>query len=178
MAKKQNSLIYVIAILLIAIVILSTVLVFMRNNPSIQELSNNFNSELKWSVPENTVIIEKIDVNGSSVTVFSGCKSITAETSPERAATLFNAINNRTEVRPDIYQSFASTIESFDVKLEGIIVHRFDQDVFYSDAYFRVSDQILQLDMKPSDAMSLALRSGAPIYYNSTIFSELGENVC
>jgi bifunctional DNase/RNase len=40
------------------------------------------------------------------------------------------------------------------------------------------SSDLLDLDMRPSDAMALALRTGAPIYLNMTLLREVGTDIC
>jgi len=52
------------------------------------------------------------------------------------------------------------------------------EDVYLSNAIFRSDNNVLELDMRPSDAIALALRTGTPIYLNMTLLREVGVNIC
>ena len=63
-------------------------------------------------------------------------------------------------------------------KVHEVAIYRFDSDIFYSDAYFTSKDGMLQLDMRPSDAIALAVRTKSPVYINKTILATMGKNIC
>ncbi len=179
MAKKnttKNWFIPVIIVLLTIILILGIYLIYILSIKS--TVQAEIKDEMVWTLPEGFVKLDSIKVEGTSVAVISNCKAIIAETSPERAMALFNAINNKTAERPDIYESTATVLQSFDIKLEAVLVHKVDENVYYADSYFRVGNKILQLDMKPSDAITIALRSGAAVYYKKQLFDTVGQKVC
>lgn len=178
MAKKNSSnwVVPVVALLSVIVAVLAISLVYVISTKQAVQVAGN--DDISWKPPEGFVKLDSIKVEGTSVAVVSNCKAIIAETSPERALALSNALNNKTAERPDVYESTASVLQSFDIKLEAVLVHKVDESVYYADAYFRVGNKILQLDMKPSDAMTIALRAGSPIYYKQELFDKTGQKVC
>jgi len=178
---KDNTLICIIILLIGIIIYLSATILTGVNEIPLSDnniISNTSNNEIKWSVPDGFIKIDSVSVEGNTVIITKNCTGIIAQTSEERASGLANALNNVTDTRPDVYESIASVLQSFDIRMEAVLVHRFESDTFFADAYFRIGNNLLQLDMKPSDAMAIALRQGSSIYYNQTLFEQLGENIC
>ncbi|MBI4895697.1 MAG: bifunctional nuclease family protein [Candidatus Aenigmarchaeota archaeon] len=173
---NKNWFIPITITLLLVILVLGVSLIYVLSTKTISQIEVKDN--MTWNPPEGFVKLDSIKVEGTSVAVVSNCKAIIAETSPERALALFNALNNKTAERPDIYESTASVLQSFNIKLEAVLVHKVDESVYYADSYFRIGNKILQLDMKPSDAMTVALRTGSPIYYKQELFDKVGQKVC
>ena len=182
MAKNSKNSIftYLIMLLLVIVIILVSFMLYFVTKPAASgELPEAKPTETpELSVPSGFIKPDSIEVTGTSVLIKKGCRALSADTTPERAIGIFNALYNRTDQRPDIYEGFASLLQSFDIKIEYVLVQSFENNTFYSDAYFRSGNDILQLDMKPSDAMAIALRAGANIYFNTTLFNEISENIC
>jgi len=53
-----------------------------------------------------------------------------------------------------------------------------ENNIYYSKAIFSTKDKILNLDMRPSDAIVLAIRLNKPIYINNYLLDNFGTNVC
>ncbi|MBI5332390.1 MAG: bifunctional nuclease family protein [Candidatus Aenigmarchaeota archaeon] len=176
---KNSIFLYLAVALLIIIVILVSLLLYLATSKSIDVIRQQDNVEYaEWKVPPGYIKPDSFEVTGASVLIKKGCRQLTAETTPERALGIFNALYNRTDQRPDIYEGMVSLMQAYNIKVESVMVYAFADDTFYSDAYFRVGNDILQLDMKPSDAMAVALRTNSSIYFNTTLFNEKSENVC
>jgi len=117
-------------------------------------------------------------VDGTTITIGRGCIAIVADTSTERAEAIVLALANKTDVRPNAWDGWASTLKSFNVTLEAVTMWGKSEDAYLSNAIFRSGSDVLELDMKPSDAIALALRTGTPIYLNMTLVREVGVNIC
>jgi len=122
-----------------------------------------------------------LEVVGTTIITGANCTALVADTSEERALAISDALANRTGERPDTWTSWATTLRSFNLTLETVQIQRFDGKFFYSDVLLRglaEQEKLLRLDMRPSDAITLALRLGAPIYINSTLLQESGIDIC
>lgn len=67
--------------------------------------------------------------------------------------------------RPLTHNLFASVLEVLGVKLMRILIYKVDNGVFYSYLYMKAEETILRIDARTSDAVALALRMNAPIFY-------------
>ena len=117
-------------------------------------------------------------VDGTTITVGRGCTAIVADTSQERADAIALALANKTDVRPNAWDGWASTLKTFNITFEAMTMWGRSEDVYLSNAIFRSDNNVLELDMRPSDAIALALRTGTPIYLNMTLLREVGVNIC
>ena len=61
----------------------------------------------------------------------------------------------------DLFKNFAS---AFSVTISEVVIYRLDEGVFYSHLICAGNDSVVKLDARTSDAVSLALRFGCPIY--------------
>jgi hypothetical protein len=119
-----------------------------------------------------------LEVDGNTVTIGRGCTAIVSETSPERAEAIQMGLENKTGERPTSYDGWASMLGEFNVTLEAVTLYGKTDSAYLSRAIFRIDNRVLDLDMRPSDAMALALRTGAPIYLNMTLLREVGTDIC
>ncbi|MEI6346377.1 MAG: bifunctional nuclease family protein [Bacteroidota bacterium] len=84
----------------------------------------------------------------------------------------------------DLFKNFAS---AFSVNISEVVIYRLDEGVFYSNLICIGNDNVVKLDARTSDAVSLALRFGCPIYtfeeimqtaaIDNTNASKLFENI-
>lgn len=122
-----------------------------------------------------------VEVVGNTLIVGSNCTAIVADTTEERAQGIADAVMNVSIPRPDTWTSWEASLKSFNISVDAVQMQRYDGKYYYADVLLRgMTDQekVLRLDMRPSDAIALALRSGAPIYVNTTMLKEVGEDIC
>ena len=124
------------------------------------------------------VVANVLSVEGTTIIVGNNCTAIVAQTSPERANSIELGIRGIIEVRPNTHDTFATTLQFFNISLDSVNIEKFDGNYYYADLLLRAGDRILKLDTKPSDGIALALRMNSTIYINKTLLSEIGENIC
>ena len=77
--------------------------------------------------------------------------------------------------RPMPHDLFVSLSHAFGIELAKVVVSRFDDGVFMSELTFCNDSGIsVVLDSRTSDAIALALRTGAPIYTTREIMEKTG----
>ncbi|MEM7820499.1 MAG: DUF151 domain-containing protein [Candidatus Aenigmatarchaeota archaeon] len=122
-----------------------------------------------------------LKVSGNTIIFGANCKVITADTTMERALGIADALANTTGDRPDTWMSWLSSLRGFNITVEAVQIQSYDDKFYYSDVLLRGmtdKEKVLRLDMRPSDAIALGLRAGAPIYVNSTLLDDMGEDIC
>ena len=86
--------------------------------------------------------------------------------------------------RPMTHDLLKNLIELMDARVERMVVDKLQENTFFASIYLRSGSGVLRLDARPSDAIALALRTGAPIYVTHDVLSrsrsvalteELGE---
>lgn len=78
--------------------------------------------------------------------------------------------------RPLTHDLFTRFVSAVNFTLESVIIYQIVDGVFYSNINFRdnESGEELILDARTSDAVAMAVRSGAPIYTTKEVLNETG----
>jgi bifunctional DNase/RNase len=78
-------------------------------------------------------------------------------------------------IRPLMFEFFAQVLEAAGARLQRVAVTRLHEDIFYATAWLQTTDgQSHEVDARPSDAITLALRVKAPIFVDETILEQAG----
>lgn len=89
---------------------------------------------------------------------------------PNEAAAIAMAQQGVAAPRPLTHDLFVSTVEHLGAPLRSVRIVRLDEGVFFAELDFG-GDAV---DARPSDAIALALRAGAPILVAQTVLDEAG----
>ncbi|MDX2190590.1 MAG: bifunctional nuclease family protein [Bacteroidota bacterium] len=76
--------------------------------------------------------------------------------------------------RPMTHDLFRSFADMFDFVIDSITISDLKEGVFYAKINCKKDGKSQELDARPSDAIAIGLRFGAPIYTTETIMSEAG----
>ena len=79
--------------------------------------------------------------------------------------------------RPMTHDLFKNFTEMMDTQVTRIEVCDLKDNTFYARIYFISGDKVFDMDARPSDAIAIALRFGAPIYVDDKVVqnSKKGE---
>ena len=84
--------------------------------------------------------------------------------SPEQAKAISAGLEGEKMSRPMTHDLMANIFEVWDLKLQRIVIHALKDNTFYAVMTVGKGDKKKELDARPSDAISLALRMNAPIW--------------
>lgn len=77
--------------------------------------------------------------------------------------------------RPMTHDLLKNLVKGFDSKVEKVVINDLSEGTFFARIHCSGSDNdALEMDARPSDAIALAIRFGAPIYVNTTVLDEAG----
>lgn len=155
------------------IFIIGVILIILFNN-KFQEFQQEGNAFLSL---DNYTKID-INVQDNNIILSSKCKAIIVTIPEDRALILKNALEKQIEPRPSIYDSTVEIMNYFDLELNYVKIERMENNIYYSKAVFSNLNKILNLDMRPSDAMALALKLDKLTYINTFLLDTLGQNIC
>ncbi len=75
--------------------------------------------------------------------------------------------------RPGTHDLLKSLLEALKGKLERVVIHSINENTFYAHLVVQAAGQPDQeVDSRPSDAIALALRAGAPIFVSEAVMSQ------
>jgi uncharacterized protein len=90
------------------------------------------------------------------------------------AQSITMALNKIAPERPLSHDLFKCIMDNFQSSVIKVIINKFDDGTFFADLYLNTNDGTIILDSRPSDAIALALRYGAPIYVSEEIMKIAG----
>ncbi len=76
--------------------------------------------------------------------------------------------------RPMTHDLFASFAHAFNYTVEKIVISDLKEGVFFARIVCFENNEYKEIDARPSDAIAIALRFGAPIYAQAKILDEAG----
>jgi RNA polymerase sigma factor (sigma-70 family) len=84
------------------------------------------------------------------------------------------AIRGQQPNRPMTHDLTLRLLESLDAQVRRVVVTPIAENTFYADITLAQGGETQQLDARPSDALALAVRAGAPVYATRTLLDSTG----
>ncbi len=79
--------------------------------------------------------------------------------------------------RPISHDLFVEVIDALGGKVTMVVINKLENDVFYARIIVAANEnKLISMDARPSDAIAIALRSGASIYVKKTVMIKGGLN--
>lgn len=92
---------------------------------------------------------------------------------PEATAIAF-ALEEVVTPRPMTHDLLRNVLDDLGVSLERVTVTELRDGVFHADLELHAADGVHTISSRPSDAIALAARTGAPIYADEAVLAEAG----
>ncbi|MFN8357280.1 MAG: bifunctional nuclease family protein [Spirosomataceae bacterium] len=75
--------------------------------------------------------------------------------------------------RPQTHDLFAQTLTALQASVVKVLIHHFENETFFATIYIKTHTQeILELDARPSDAIALAVRAGCAIFATEEVIEQ------
>ncbi len=91
----------------------------------------------------------------------------------DQALSIYYAQNAIQPPRPMTHDLFSKLIDTLNYRIEYIDITSIKEETYYSEIHFKGGENTFVLDARPSDAIALALRQGAPIYSHPQILQPI-----
>lgn len=93
---------------------------------------------------------------------------------PAEAYAIAIKLQGVTPPRPLTHDLLETSITTLGASVDSIIVTDLQNDTFYAKLILEANGERLELDSRPSDAMAVAIRAGAPIYADESVLDRAG----
>jgi bifunctional DNase/RNase len=84
-------------------------------------------------------------------------------------------LNDEVIERPLTHDLLASMLGRLDVQVERVVVTALKRTTFYASIVLQRNGGTVTVDSRPSDAIALAVRVGAPIFVEDEVFELVGK---
>jgi bifunctional DNase/RNase len=128
-------------------------------------------------IPAN-ISVDAILIDKAQVSLKTGCYLIEATTDACVASAINKAIEGKVDFRPTVYDVINDIFRNLGIKVLAVKITEMRDNTFIGQLIVQQKDKVLVLDIRPSDATAIALRTKAPIYINETLAKEVGKYIC
>ena len=90
---------------------------------------------------------------------------------PEAAAILMK-LQGASTPRPMTHDLLSDMLDNLDAKCERVAVTELRDNTFFASITLAINGREIEIDSRPSDALALAVRSGAPIFAAEDVIAE------
>lgn len=85
------------------------------------------------------------------------------------AAQLHLAITHTKVARPTTHDLLLDSLTNLDASVDHVLIDKVKGSLFFAKLTLSQHGRLIELDARPSDALSLALREDAPLYINEDV---------
>ncbi len=96
---------------------------------------------------------------------------------PVEAMAISSAIDGIVPPRPQTHDLLTSVIQSLGATITRVVVTELRDNVFFADLVLEVGGNEVVVSSRPSDAVALAVRTGAPVYARTEVLEEAGIEI-
>lgn len=107
-----------------------------------------------------------------------GARAISMSLGEKEADSIAMFLDSITPPRPMMYDIFIGVMEKFALKIENVTLSKFIDGYFFAVVVISNGKRKEQIDIRPSDAINLALRTNCPIYANEEVLKDVGFDYC
>jgi bifunctional DNase/RNase len=93
---------------------------------------------------------------------------------PWEASAIAMRLQGLTPERPLTHDLFASALEAVEVRVARVVISELSDETFHARLFVEREGRLGEVDARPSDALALAVRVGAPIYAASDVLEQAG----
>lgn len=91
---------------------------------------------------------------------------------PFEGESIAMGVLGETVERPMTYEFIAKLLEAANARIEAVRVDSLQGDVFYAVVTLKQGDVAVDIDARPSDAIALAVRTGAPLFVTEGVMGK------
>jgi bifunctional DNase/RNase len=90
----------------------------------------------------------------------------------EQARAIMGAMENQKPPRPLTHDLMVNMLEAWNMTLDKVIIHTLQKDTFYAALILQQGDVKKEIDVRPSDAIAIALRTNTPIWVMEEVVAD------
>ena len=93
---------------------------------------------------------------------------------PWEASAIAMRLQGLTPERPLTHDLFASALEAVDARVTRVVISDLADETFHARLFVERDGKVGEVDARPSDALALAVRVGAPIFAAPSVLDQAG----
>ena len=120
----------------------------------------------------------KVGVTPERMYLVNECNALVMATSRGKAYTVQRGLEGTYEEMPDTFDSTYDLLENYGIKIKMVKVEELDDQIYKAKVIAERGNELLGIEVKPSDALAFGVRFGAPVYVQTDLLEKYGQKVC
>lgn len=101
----------------------------------------------------------------------ANCRVVPIWMGSSEAAQIGMALEGTRAARPLTHDLTLDALTNLDTCVDRVEIYRVEKQTFFAHLVLRTENRIITLDARPSDAIALAIRQGAPVYMSEEVLN-------
>jgi len=121
-----------------------------------------------------------VDVHNFPVVILEeqqGSRKLPIWIGPSEARSIATEMENVEAPRPNTHDLAKRLIEGLRGEVVRVVVTELRERTYFASLSIRVDGEVVEIDSRPSDAIAIALRTGAPIFVRAPLFDTAGDDL-
>ena len=90
----------------------------------------------------------------------------------DQAKAIIGALENQTPPRPLTHDLIVNILEAWNLTLDRVVIHSIQHSTFYAVLSVQQGEIKKEIDVRPSDAIAIALRTNSPIWVMEEVVAD------
>ena len=90
---------------------------------------------------------------------------------PQEAMQIGTALERIKMPRPVTHDLFLDALTNLDARVDHVLINGVSGKTYFAKLYLKQGPRLIELDARPTDAIALAIREGAPIYADEDVLA-------
>jgi len=106
------------------------------------------------------------------------CDGMIVAIDPNQGYSIQQGLESKVSFRPLSHDSIRDILEMYEIEIVAVKITDLRRGVYFGRMILDDGEKIVNLDVRPSDGIAVAVRTDTPIYISESLLEEFGENVC
>jgi len=120
----------------------------------------------------------EVSVDKTNIYLTSGCRRLAIATNELQTYSINSGKKGVRGPRPTTHDLIQDLMDIFGMEPLIVKIETLSQGTYFAKMAFTQGTKVLDMDVRPSDAVAIAVRYNTPVWVNQTLLEEQGELVC
>ena len=158
--------------------IIAAFLVGVASSPYFQPSLMPVMQQIEERESYNGLVDVNVTINGNTIFLSHECKAITFDVTDDQALSIFHGTEGTYSMRPLTHDIFIDVADTFNINITQVKIDRYEDGIYKARMTLKHENKILDLDIRPSDAISIGSRLKLRFYVDENVMNSKSIKVC
>src|SRR3989344_1716148 len=140
-----------------------------RGNADVSAVDVDFSDKASY-----TLVTPQID--GTLLSLSSDCYALSFGITEDQAYSIYRGLGGIVESRPLTHDTIKDVFDDYDIVVKSARIDGKRDEIYTARLFLIQGTRVLDIDLRPSDATAIAVRTHIPVYVRTSILEDDGTN--